>query len=87
MNSQLVPRWNGGRPLYVEANIESKLRGSFEESARILQASTGAPWLTRNEARARANLPAIDGADELVTPLNVIEGGQASPQDSAPPPT
>ncbi|MDV6304858.1 phage portal protein [Rhodococcus cerastii] len=87
LNSQLVPRWNGGRPLYVEANIESKLRGSFEESARILQASTGAPWLTRNEARARANLPAIDGADELVTPLNVIEGGQASPQDSAPPPT
>src|SRR5690606_12475527 len=39
---------------------------------------------TRNEARARANLPAIDGGDELVTPLNVIVGGLASPRDTAP---
>jgi hypothetical protein len=39
----------------------------------------GAPWLTRNEARARQNLPHIDGADELIVPLNVIEGGQSSP--------
>jgi hypothetical protein len=51
-----------------------------------LQASTGAPWLTRNEARARANLPAVENGDELVTPLNVLVGGQASPLDSAPPP-
>ena len=27
------------------------------------------------------NLPAIDGGDELVTPLNVLTGGQASPND------
>jgi HK97 family phage portal protein len=86
LNVHLVPQFAGTRPLYVEANLESKLRGSFEEQARILQASTGAPWLTRNEARARANLPAIEGGDEIVTPLNVLIGGQASPQDSAPPP-
>ncbi len=84
LNAHLVPAFAGSRPLYVEANLESKLRGSFEEQARILQASTGAPWLTRNEARARANLPAVENGDELVTPLNVLVGGQASPLDSAP---
>ena len=31
------------------------------------------------------NLPAIEGGDELIVPLNVVEGGQASPTDSAPP--
>lgn len=71
-----------GSGIYIEAAVESKLRGSFEESARVLQTSTGAPWLTRNEARARQNLPAVDGGDELVTPLNVLIGGQASPTDS-----
>ena len=38
--------------------------------------------MTRNEARADNNLPPIDGGDELIVPLNVIEGGQASPQDT-----
>lgn len=76
-----------GEPgVYVEAKLESKLRGSFEEQARIMQSATGAPWLTRNEARAMQNKPAIEGGDELVVPLNVLIGGQASPRDSAPPP-
>lgn len=72
--------------LYIEANVQAKLRGSFEEQGAQLQTSVGAPWMTRNEARARMNLPAVDGGNELITPLNVIEGGQASPTDSAPPP-
>lgn len=83
-NVQLTPHIAGDRPLYIEANIESKLRGSFEEQSRVLQSSVGGPWLTRNEARARQNLSALDGGDELITPLNVTEGGQASPSDSAP---
>jgi len=42
--------------------------------------------MTANEGRARMNLPAMGGdADRLVTPLNVLVGGQASPRDSAPP--
>jgi hypothetical protein len=35
--------------------------------------------MTANEARALRNMPAIDGGDELVTPLNVLVGGQAVP--------
>ena len=41
--------------------------------------------MTANEAARGSNMPAIGGdADELVTPLNVLVGGQASPRDSAP---
>lgn len=82
MCAPLADRLSDGRALYVEAHLDAKLRGSFEEAASVLQTSTGAPWMTRNEARARLNLPAIDGGDDLITPLNVLVGGQASPTDS-----
>jgi HK97 family phage portal protein/HK97 family phage prohead protease len=83
---QLLPDFPDTEQLYVEFNLGKKLQGSFEEQATQLQTSVGAPYMTRNEARARLNLPAIDGGDDLVTPLNVIIGGQASPTDSAPAP-
>ncbi|MCF7550979.1 phage portal protein [Pseudonocardia sp. WMMC193] len=82
LNVQLVPDYDQGRPLYVEGNVEAKMRGSFREEAQVLQSSVGAPYMTRNEARARRNLPAVDGGDALVTPLNVIVGGLASPNDT-----
>jgi HK97 family phage portal protein len=81
LEAQLVPEF-GGDGIYLEFQLQDKLRGSFEEQAAVLQASVGAPYLTRNEARARLNLRSIEGGDELVTPLNVLIGGQASPQDS-----
>jgi hypothetical protein len=81
---QLVPDLDDTGKVYVEFNLADKMKGSFEEQASSLQTSVGAPWLTRNEARARMNLPQIDGGDDLVTPLNVLIGGQASPTDSAP---
>lgn len=71
-----------GEDSYLEAYVEAKLRGSFEEQATILSSSTGAPWMTRSEARDRMNLPPIDGDDELVVPLNVLVGGQSSPRDA-----
>ncbi|BAU32464.1 phage portal protein [Microcella alkaliphila] len=81
---QLLPEFDDVDGVYIEFNLAEKLRGSFEEQAAQLQTSVGAPYMTRNEARARANLPAVAGGDELVTPLNVLIGGQASPTDSAP---
>lgn len=67
---------------YLEFNIAEKLRGDFEQQAAANQSAAGAPWMTRNEIRARQNLPALPGGDELVTPLNVLIGGQASPNDT-----
>ncbi|MCX5522595.1 phage portal protein [Streptomyces bobili] len=81
---QLIPDLSDSDDVYVEFNLQEKLRGSFEEQAAQLQTAVGAPWLLRNEARARMNLPALDGGDELITPLNVLVGDQASPTDSAP---
>ena len=82
INAFLLPKVGVGADTYVEFDLTEKLKGSFEERASILQTSVGAPWLTRNEARADMNLPPIEGGDELITPLNVIEGGQASPSDT-----
>lgn len=68
---------------YLEFNIAEKLQGSFEEQAAVMQTLVGAPIMTRNEGRAKFNLPNMGEAfDEPVTPLNVLIGGQASPTDS-----
>lgn len=66
---------------FVKLNVESMLRGSFEEQVKVFSASVGGPWMTRNEARALQDMPPLDEGDELITPLNVTEGGQASPLD------
>jgi HK97 family phage portal protein len=81
LNAFLVPRYDSRPGIYVEFNIEEKLQGNFEEQTAALQSSVGRPWMTANEARALRNMPAIDGGDDLVTPLNVLVGGQSSPRD------
>lgn len=82
INSFLLPMVDANPDTYVEFDLTEKLKGSFEERAAILQAAVGGPWMTRNEARADNNLPPVEGGDELIVPLNVVEGGQASPQDT-----
>jgi len=82
---QLKPDFADSAALYLEFNLKEKLRGSFEEQAQSYQSAVGAPWMTRNEARARENLPSMGPeGDALVTPLNVLTGGMASPRDAAP---
>lgn len=81
----VLPLLGAGPEQFVKFNVESKLRGSFEEQAAVMSTSIGAPWMTRNEGRKLMDLPTIEGGDELITPLNVLEGGQASPQDGGDP--
>lgn len=82
INSFLIPKIDKNANLYVEFDLTEKLKGSFEERASILQTSVGAPWLTRNEARADMNLAPVEGGDELITPLNVATNGVPSPDAS-----
>ena len=82
INSFLLPMVGADPDTYVIFDLTEKLKGSFEERASILQASVGGPWMTRNEARADNDMPPVEGGDELIVPLNVVEGGQASPQDT-----
>ena len=81
INEFLLPLIDANPDEFVEFNVEAKLRGSFEEQANVLSASVGGPWMTRNEARRLRNLAPVEGGDELITPLNVTAGGQASPVD------
>jgi HK97 family phage portal protein len=85
LNAFLVPLFDSRPDVYVEFNIEEKLQGSFEEQTTALQASVGRPWMTANEARALRNMPAVDDGEGLVTPLNVLVGGQAAPNAPIPP--
>ena len=82
INSFLLPMIGADPSTYVEFDLTEKLKGSFEERASILQSAVGGPWMTRNEARADNNMPPVDGGDDLIVPLNVLTGGQASPQDT-----
>ena len=88
INAFLLPKVGATPNTYVEFDLTEKLKGSFEERAQIYQSACGAPYLTRDEVRAELNLsPLPDGqGEQIITPLNVLEGGQASPQDSAPKP-
>lgn len=84
INAFLFPKIKADPNTYVVFDLEEKLKGSFEERASIYQSAVGGPWMSRNEARAANDLPPVEGGDDLIVPLNVVEGGQASPQDSAP---
>lgn len=84
VNARLLPMIGEPEGHYVEYDLAVKLQGSFEERAQVLQSAVGAPWMLRDEARAMFNLPKVPGGDLLVTPLNVLEGGLASPRDTDP---
>ncbi|KAA0916567.1 phage portal protein [Dietzia sp. ANT_WB102] len=84
LNSFLLPKLGYDDPsVYVEFNTEARLRGSFEEQAQVMQASIGGPWMTINEGRARQNLPAVEGGDALIRPLNVTQNGSQTPIPAA----
>ena len=78
--TQLLPIVKADPSTYLEFNVEAFLQGSFAEQAQVVSTSVGGPWLTRNEARAMFNRPPVAGGDDLIVPLNVTAGGQASPQ-------
>ena len=83
-NAVLLPMVGEPDGHYIEYDLAVKLQGSFEERASVIQSAVGGPWMTRDEARAQFNLPHIDGAEQLIVPLNVVEGGLASPNDTDP---
>lgn len=83
INKSLLPLIGADDGEYVEFDINAKLQGSFEEQAAALQSAVGGPWMTREEARALRNMPRVPDGD-LITPLNVLVGGLASPSDTAP---
>jgi len=77
LNQRILVRvydWTDG---CFEFNLDEKLMG--DERLKTLVAASGRPVMTTDEARAKLNLPPIDGGDELVTPMNVIVGDNPKP--------
>lgn len=82
VNQMMIPHLDTRSGLYAEMDREAALNGTFMEQAVVMSRAIGGPWLTRNEGRAVFNRPGLEGGDELITPLNVTQGGQANPSDS-----
>ena len=57
----------------------ANLRERYEAFGK---ATAGAAWMTANEARARENLPPIDGGNDLMHPLNTAPVGEEEPADA-----
>lgn len=77
LNQRVLVRaynWTDG---CFEFNLDEKHMGDNRLTA--LTSASGRPVLLTNEARAKLNLPPVDGGDELVTPMNVIVGENPRP--------
>jgi HK97 family phage portal protein len=68
-----VYNWTDG---CFEFNLDEKHMG--DDRLKALVSATGRPVMLTNEARAKVNLPPVDGGDELVTPSNVVVGEKPS---------
>ncbi|QOL59165.1 phage portal protein [Bifidobacterium longum subsp. longum] len=69
--------------LYLEFDRDAQLRGDPEAQYKALVTATGRPIFTTNEARELLNNE-NSRRHGLVTPLNVLIGGQTSPNDGKP---
>ena len=66
--------------IYPKFVAQGLMRGALKDTAEYLVKLTSAGIMTRNEARAKIELDALDGLDEPLTPMNM-----ATPaNDSAP---
>ena len=86
LNRQILEEEYGLDAYFYEFPLDVKLKGAVEERYKSLVSAAGGPILTRNEARARENLPDVEGGDDLITPLNVVAGKPSTdvmpPQDA-----
>lgn len=83
LNAEIVPALAGGdTAVYGMLDRTEAQDGTLLERVQALQSATGGPVMTRAEARERLDLPYLEGTEELIVPLNVVQGGQASPTDS-----
>ena len=68
---QLLPDFSDTEDLYVEFEVEAKLRGDFVDQAKVMNDAVGRPHMTVREARQRLNLEdrGEPTDDDLVVPV------------------
>lgn len=68
--------------LEVEFDFAVLLRGDAPGRSAYYTSGINAGWMTRNEARAREGLDPLDGLDEPLRPLNMVEESKAQDEDA-----
>lgn len=81
LNITLRPQLGEDDNVYIEFDRDAQLRGDPAAQYQALVTATGRPIFTTNEAREILNKPKVEEGDGIVTPLNVLVGGQTSPYD------
>ncbi|EXI92145.1 MAG: phage portal protein, HK97 family [Candidatus Accumulibacter sp. BA-94] len=66
-----------GEDLEVEFDFANLMRGDAASRSSYYQSGIQNGWLTRNEARIAENLNPLEGLDEPLRPLNMVEEGSA----------
>ena len=66
-----------GDELEVEFDFANLMRGDAASRSTYYQSGIQNGWLTRNEARIAENLNPLDGLDEPLRPLNMVEESAA----------
>ena len=66
-----------GDEIEIEFDFANLMRGDASSRSSYYQSGIQNGWLTRNEARIAENLNPIDGLDEPLRPLNMVEEGSA----------
>lgn len=69
---------------FVEFLIEGLLRGDIASRYAAYNVGIQGGFLTRNEARERENLDPVEGADELLEPLNMVPVGSQADEEGPP---
>jgi hypothetical protein len=77
LNQRIGVRVYNDPGLCFEFDLDEKQMS--DNRIKTLVSATGRPVMKTNEARAKLNLPPVDGGDELVTPLNVTSGNNPKP--------
>jgi HK97 family phage portal protein len=70
-----------GDELEVEFDFANLMRGDAASRSAYYQSGIQNGWLTRNEARIAENLNPIDGLDEPLRPLNMVQESVAEDQE------
>ena len=70
-----------GDEIEVEFDFSNLMRGDAASRSAYYQSGIQNGWLTRNEARIAENLNPIDGLDEPLRPLNMVEEDDAEDQE------
>ena len=72
----LIEREGYESNVWAEYELDGRLRGDTPSRYRVYQIGVMYGLMSRNEARAKENMPAYDGGDEMLMPANLAPAKQ-----------